>query len=73
MRPPTNRAVAAVLLSLALGSLLLSACMYSFRAGAGFPDHVKTVAVLPFDLGPTVTRPELTDERKRDQRPQERL
>ncbi len=37
-------------------------CMYSFRAGAGFPGHVQTVAVLPFELGPNVTRPELTDE-----------
>ena len=36
--------------------------MYSFRAGAGFPDYVKTVAVLPFENGPEVTRPEITDE-----------
>ena len=42
--------------------VLSSGCMYSFRAGAGFPDYVKTVAILPFDIGPNVTRPELTDE-----------
>jgi hypothetical protein len=36
--------------------------MYSFRAGAGFPEHVRTVAIVPFDLGTGVTRPELTDE-----------
>jgi len=34
--------------------------MYSFQAGAGFPDYVKTVAVLPFDN--ETTRPEITDE-----------
>lgn len=37
-------------------------CLYSFQAGAGFPDYVETVAILPFELGPDVTRPELTDE-----------
>jgi len=34
--------------------------MYSFRAGAGFPDYVKTVAIVPFDN--ETNRPELTDE-----------
>ena len=40
--------------------LLLSGCLYSFQAGAGFPDYVKTVAIVPFDN--TTIRPELTDE-----------
>ena len=48
--------------TLFLLALPLSACLYSFRAGAGFPDHVKTVAIVPFELGSDVTRPELTDE-----------
>jgi len=34
--------------------------MYSFQAGAGFPDYVETVAIVPFDN--TTNRPELTDE-----------
>jgi len=34
--------------------------VYSFRAGAGFPDYVKTVAIVPFDN--ETNRPELTDE-----------
>jgi hypothetical protein len=34
--------------------------MYSFQAGAGFPDYVKTVAIIPFDND--TNRPELTDE-----------
>lgn len=46
----------------AVSVLALSACMYSFQAGAGFPDDVKTVAILPFEIGPEVTRPELADE-----------
>jgi hypothetical protein len=41
-------------------ALSLSSCVYSFQAGAGFPDHVKTVAILPFDND--TTRPEITDE-----------
>jgi len=40
--------------------LLLSGCMYSFQAGAGFPSYVKTVAIVPFDND--TNRPELTDE-----------
>jgi hypothetical protein len=40
--------------------LLLSGCMYSFQAGAGFPDYVQTVAIVPFDND--TNRPELTDE-----------
>jgi hypothetical protein len=40
----------------------MSGCLYSFQAGAGFPSYVKTVAIVPFDLGPNVNRPELADE-----------
>ncbi len=46
--------------SLALLTLLLPGCLYSFRAGAGFPSHVKTVAIVPFEN--ETNRPELTDE-----------
>ena len=46
--------------SLLVTALALTGCMYSFQAGAGFPDYVNTVAVLPFDN--TTNRPELTDE-----------
>ena len=38
----------------------LQGCFYGFQAGAGFPDHVRTVAIIPFDN--TTTRPEITDE-----------
>ncbi len=48
-----------VALALALPT---SGCLYSFQAGAGFPDSVKTVAIVPFELGPNITRPELADE-----------
>ena len=55
-----------VLFSLAVAGLLgmpaLSGCFYGFQAGAGFPDHVRTVAILPFEIGPNVTRPEIADE-----------
>lgn len=27
----------------------LSGCNYSFRAGSGFPPHVRTIAILPFE------------------------
>jgi len=40
--------------------LALSGCLYSFQAGAGFPDYVKTVAIVPFEN--ETTRPEITDE-----------
>ena len=52
-----SRCVAVLLLALPF-----SACFYGFQAGAGFPDDVRTVAILPFELGPNVTRPELADE-----------
>ncbi len=41
-------------------ALPFSACFYGFQAGAGFPDYVKTVAIVPFEN--ETTRPELTDE-----------
>ena len=44
----------------ALAVLFLAGCIYSFQAGAGFPDYVKTVAIVPFDN--ETNRPELTDE-----------
>lgn len=37
-----------------------TACSYSLRAGAGLPENVQTIAVLPFDN--ETTRSELTDE-----------
>ncbi len=46
--------------SAAVLALLLGGCLYSFQAGAGFPDHVKTVAIVPFDN--ETNRPEITDE-----------
>ena len=51
--------IPAILLALSL-TLAVPGCMYSFQAGAGFPDHVKTVAILPFEND--TTRPEITDE-----------
>jgi len=41
-------------------ALPISGCIYSFQAGAGFPNYVKTVAIVPFEN--ETTRPELTDE-----------
>jgi hypothetical protein len=43
-----------------LAAAALSSCLYSFQAGAGFPDYVKTVAIVPFEN--ETTRPEVTDE-----------
>ncbi len=40
--------------------LSLSACLYSMSGGGGFPSHVRTVAVLPFDN--ETASPELTVE-----------
>lgn len=56
-RPRAARAVAVLLVPLLV---LAAACNYSFRAGAGFPDHIRTVAVLPFEN--QTNRFELTDE-----------
>ena len=51
-------------LSWPIGALMMalsfSGCFYGFRAGAGFPDYVKTVAIVPFEN--ETTRPEITDE-----------
>lgn len=56
VRSAGTAATLVVLLSLAA----LAACNYSFRAGAGFPDHVRTIAILPFDN--ETNRFELPDE-----------
>lgn len=45
---------------LAVVALLQSGCLYSFRAGTGFPSHIRTVAVIPFEN--ETTRFELTQE-----------
>jgi hypothetical protein len=50
------------LLFLVFLALPPASCFYGFQAGAGFPDYVETVAIVPFELGPEVTRPELADE-----------
>jgi len=41
-------------------ALSFAGCNYSFRAGSGFPDNIRTVAVLPFDN--ETSRFELTQE-----------
>jgi hypothetical protein len=41
-------------------SLASSGCNYSFSAGQGFPDHVRTIAVVPFEN--ETARFELTTE-----------
>ena len=43
-----------------LALAFLAGCNYSFRAGSGFPEHVRTVAVLPFEN--ETARFELTQE-----------
>jgi hypothetical protein len=50
-------AVAAVLVT---ALIPLAGCNYSFRAGQGFPEHIRTIAVLPFEN--ETTRFELTTE-----------
>ncbi len=47
---------------LALLVVGLSGCIYSFKAGSFPPEHIKTIAVQPFDMGDNVTRFELTGE-----------
>lgn len=47
-RRPVPSPLRAVLL-LTLIPLSQAGCLYSFQAGAGFPPHVQTLAVLPFD------------------------
>lgn len=39
----------AVLLAPLTATLLLSGCMYSFRAGSFPPAHIRTIAVVPFE------------------------
>ena len=41
-------------------ALSLAGCMYSFTAGAGFPEHIRTIAVVPFEN--ETNRFELTQE-----------
>lgn len=55
-----RRALAGALAAVSLLVLAVVACNYSFRAGAGFPDHIRTIAVLPFEN--QTNRFELTDE-----------
>ena len=56
LRVPAGRHLAA----LALVAITLAACNYSFTAGAGFPDYIRTVAVVPFEN--ETNRFELTQE-----------
>lgn len=41
-------------------AMAAAGCNYSFRAGGGFPEHIRTVAILPFEN--ETTRFELTQE-----------
>ena len=60
LRPPRNRrGFLRLALPLALGGFLAS-CNYSFISGAGLPEHVRTLAVLPFEN--ETNRFELTQE-----------
>jgi hypothetical protein len=43
-----------------LSALGTAACLYGFGGGTGFPPHIKTVAVLPFDN--LTSEPSLTNE-----------
>ena len=52
----------ASLIAVLAGALGATACNYSFRAGAGFPEHIRTVAILPFENETQPPRFELTDE-----------
>lgn len=52
--------VAGRVLLVALLALLQSGCLYTFRAGTGFPSYIRTLAVIPFDN--ETTRFELTQE-----------
>ncbi len=45
---------------LLLLTLPLGGCVYSLRAGSGLPDHIQTIAVIPFDN--ETNRFELTQE-----------
>lgn len=56
--PDRRRRTASALVLVA--TTLLTACNYSFRSGAGVPEHVRTLAVLPFEND--TNRFELTQE-----------
>lgn len=57
--PGRARATACAVLT--LGAVILATgCNYGFRAGAGFPDYIETIAILPFEND--TDRFELTDE-----------
>lgn len=43
-----------------LSALALAGCLYGFGGGTGFPPHIKTVAVLPFEN--LTSEPTLTNE-----------
>ncbi len=62
LAPETARRAAALFLRPAAVAAVLAvaACNYSFRSGAGFPEHVRTIAVLPFEN--ETNRFELTQE-----------
>ena len=47
-------------LAVVLSTVLVSGCLYSFRAGSFPPPYIKTIAIEPFDN--ETTRFELTDE-----------
>lgn len=48
------------LLTPLIGALLVSGCSYTFRPGSGFPEHIRTLAVVPFEND--TERFELTQE-----------
>jgi len=52
------RRIPGILLS--ASALLLGGCLYGFGGGTGFPPHIKTVAVLPFEN--LTSEPTLTNE-----------
>lgn len=49
IRRPSQGAAALPLVSAAAAVLLLASCNYSFRAGSFPPEHIHTIAVLPFE------------------------
>jgi len=57
---PAATSVAAAVAVAAVALAVAAACNYSFRSGAGFPEHVRTIAVLPFEN--ETNRFELTQE-----------
>ena len=52
----------ASLIAVLVGALGATACNYSFRAGAGFPEHIRTVAILSFE---NETTPPVSSSRTR--------